>query len=110
MIQLLFNAFLISSDLFFIRIAGTILKKMSKKAIMSSRIEKLWYVQYLKKKKRNSIGQMLICLDSKDLSDHSVPIALPVRARLILGLARIHDKQVHYLYMEAIKVRPIYFL
>jgi len=60
-------------------LAGTIFKKLTKKAILESDIEEL----------------------CQQVLEPPVPLAISTCGRLTLGIVRIHDKIIHYLLLEA---------
>lgn len=62
--------------------AGTVFHKLSKKAILNSNI-------------------VSMC---KSIQNPPVPLALPARALLFMGVCRIMDKKAHYLLVDAVDV------
>lgn len=65
------------------RLAGTDFKKLSKKQVQVLNVLHLCEI----------------------VQNPAYPIELPARARLVLGIARVYEKQLHYIYLEAISVR-----
>ncbi|CEP02146.1 hypothetical protein PBRA_002411 [Plasmodiophora brassicae] len=64
-------------------LAGTVFHKLSKKAILNSNI-------------------VSMC---KSIQNPPVPLALPARALLFMGVCRIMDKKAHYLLVDAVDAR-----